>query len=307
MNLRHWYLNMSRASDSALVAFAGRRIQVAEIAADAGNADDAGLFVHQVIHGFGVQVFFFHQEGDDRRIDVAAAGAHAEAGQRRQAHRGVDAAAVLDGSDRRTVAQMAGDDLQAVIRLAEDLGRPARHIAVRGAVEAVFADAELLIQIIGQGVHVGLGRHGLVESRIEDGDLGNAGHGFLAGFDAGHVRRIVQRRQIEAGADRPLDFRCDQDGGGEFLTAMDDPVADGIDLAHALEDAVFVRGQDGQDSLDRNLVVGHVDRQGDGFAAVAVVLDQRVVQADAFSEALGQDFAGCGIRAAGISAKSCRH
>ena len=87
-------------------------------------------------------------------------GAHHKAIERREAHGGVHGHAVVDGGDGAAVAQMAGDELE-VLQAARPCTAAARSadVAVRGAVGAVLADGVLLVQLVGQGVHVGLRRH----------------------------------------------------------------------------------------------------------------------------------------------------
>ena len=90
------------------------------------------------------------------RVDVAAARAHDQALERRQAHGGVDRPAVLDGRDRGAVAEVAGDEVRVLGRPRFSISTARRgHVAVAGAVEAVAADAVLLVQLVGQAVEVG--------------------------------------------------------------------------------------------------------------------------------------------------------
>ena len=77
---------------------------------------------------------------------------------------------------------MAGDELQLLRRLAQHGGGPLGDILVAGAVEAVAADLVLLIELIGQGVDIALGGHGLVESGVEHTHHGHTGHDLLAGL-----------------------------------------------------------------------------------------------------------------------------
>ena len=88
---------------------------------------------------------------------------------------------------------MAGDQLQLLGLLAQHGGSPAGDILVGGAVEAVAANLVLLIVFIGQGVHIGLGGHRLVEGGVKHSHLGHVGtHHVHAGLDAGDVGGVVQ-------------------------------------------------------------------------------------------------------------------
>ena len=72
---------------SPFVAFTGSFSEVAEVAGNAGNTEDTGLFVHQFVHIFRRKVMVVHDVEDDSRVDIAAARAHEDAGQGSKAHR----------------------------------------------------------------------------------------------------------------------------------------------------------------------------------------------------------------------------
>ena len=185
---------------------------------------------------------------------------------------------------------MAGDDLQLFDGLAHQLGAAGGDIAVRGAVEAVAADAVLLVIIIGDRVHIGLSGHGLVESSVEHGDHRDVAHNGLAGVDAGDVGGVVQRSEGDALFDRLHDLVVDQHGGGKLLAAVDDAVTDGVNLLHRAYNAVFLARQLVDDSGDRLGVRGH----GDVFVEDRLVAYERAVlemavDADALAKALGHD------------------
>ena len=55
----------------------------------------------------------------------------------------------------------------------------ARHELVRGAVGAVAADVIFFVLLERQGIHICVGRHGLVEGGVENHDLGNVRQNFL--------------------------------------------------------------------------------------------------------------------------------
>ena len=91
---------------------------------------------------------------------------------------------------------MTGNDLGALGLHAQELQGASADIAVRGAVETIAAHAVLLVQLIGDGIHIGLGGHGLVESGIKDTYLRQTGHEFLHGIDTLQVGRVVQGSQV---------------------------------------------------------------------------------------------------------------
>ena len=231
-----------------------------------------------------------HDQGNGR-VDVAAARAHDQALQRREAHGGVDGDAVLDGGHRGAVAQVAGDDLQLFQLLAHGLGPLLGHVEVRGAVEAVAADLVLAVVFVGQGVDVGLFGHGLVKGGVEDPGHGDAGQDLLAGLDAGDVGRVVQRRQRDALLEGGEHGLGDGHGAVELLAGVHHAVADGEDLAFVLDDAGLGVGEVADDQLDAVLVVGDV--AGDDVLLLAlVVVQHRALDADPLQQALGQDLAG---------------
>ena len=75
------------------------------------------------------QLLLAHDVQQDRGIEVAAAGAHDQALEGREAHRGVDGPAAADGRHRAAVAEVAGDEAQARRRrvAAQQRGQAARR------------------------------------------------------------------------------------------------------------------------------------------------------------------------------------
>src|SRR5262244_2676670 len=78
---------------------------------------------------------------DDARIDVARSGAHHEPLERRESHRRVDRAAVLDRRGRATASEMQGDDRRGRLGPARQGAVAGEYRAIRDAVEAESADA----------------------------------------------------------------------------------------------------------------------------------------------------------------------
>ena len=90
---------------------------------------------------------------------------------------------------------VAGDQLQLLGLLAQHAAAGRRHTC-GGAVEAVAANLVLLIVFIGQGVHIGLGGHRLVEGGVEHGHLGHVlAHDGRCRRDAGDVGGVVEGGQ----------------------------------------------------------------------------------------------------------------
>ncbi len=120
--------------------------------------------------------------------------------------------------------------------------------------EAVAADLQALVVLVGQSVHVGLFGHAHAEFGVENGNVGNAFKEGFAGLDAGEVRRIVERAEGEAVLDDLLHLLVDEHRLGHGLAAVEHAVANGVDLVLALDDALFGVGEQGDDELDGFLV-----------------------------------------------------
>ena len=176
----------------ALVALGGCVVKIAEVGGNARNAQNAGLLIEYVEHLVNADAVLVHDKLDNACVQIAAACAHGEADQGSEAHGGVNALAAVDSGDGAAVAHVAGDDLQLFDGLAHQLCAAAGNIAVRGAVEAVAADAVVFVVLIGNCVHVSLAGHGLVESGVEHCNHGNISHNVAAGVDADDVCGVMQ-------------------------------------------------------------------------------------------------------------------
>ena len=136
-------------------------------------------------------------------IDVAGARAADDAGNRRHAHRRVEALAVADRGDGRAVAEMRDDQLFRHVRL-----QLVNDRLVRDAVEPVAAHAHR--EVLFRQRHAGRDfRHGAMEVGIEHGEVGNAGKEAqsLAHDVDGDGR--VQRREGGVAVDLVDQFRRD--------------------------------------------------------------------------------------------------
>ena len=297
----------------AVVALGSGGVEIAEVGADAGDAEHAGLLVEDVEHLVDADAVLVHDELDHAGVEIAAASAHRQADQRGEAHGRVDALAAVDRADGAAVAHVAGDKLELFDGLAHELGAAGGHVAVARAVEAVAADAVIPVIFIRNGVHIGLSGHGLVERGVEHGDHRHVvAHDGAAGVDAGDVGGVVQRGERRALLERGHDGVVDFDRAGELLAAVDDTVADGVDLLHGGDHTVLGAGQLVDDRGDGLGVGGH--RQvfvKDGLAADERGVLEVAVDADALAQTLGQDVFGLHVdqlilqgRAAGIDDKN---
>ena len=188
---------------------------------------------------------------------------------------------------------MAGYELQLLGGSAHDLGAVTGDKAVGGAVEAVAADAVVLIVFIRYGVHIGLARHGLMKSGVKHCDHRHVAHDGLACFDAGEVRGVVQRAEGDALLDSVHDRSVNENGLRELLTAVEHAVTDSVYLAHGGDNAVLGAYELVDRCGDSLGMRGH----GDIRFKNLLVADQRgvlemTVNADALAQALGHDLFG---------------
>ena len=97
--------------------------QFAEVGGDAGQAEHAGSTVEQVLHLRGGHALLVQQVQDHRRVQLAASRPHRQAVERREPHRGGDAAPGPQATERGAVAEMGDDHAP--------LGDPWRGLAAR--------------------------------------------------------------------------------------------------------------------------------------------------------------------------------
>ena len=172
------------------------------------------------------------------------------------------------------VAQVDGDAVDRVLVDPEHFGRTASHVAVARAVESVAADAELLVELVGQRVGVGdFGNRG-VKGGVEAGDLRNVGQFVHGRPNAREVRRIVQRRQVGETLDRGDHFRRDQDRTGELLAAVDHAMPDRADLLGGFQDSVRP-GQRFENQGHAFLVVGNLALQPAHLVGIVMLAGRR--------------------------------
>ena len=168
-------------------------------------------------------------------IDAPGACRHDEALDRREAHRRVDGATAVHGRERGAGAEVAADHPQLLRGPAEELGRAARGVGVREAVEAEAAERVPLAPLARQGVRRRGVREVAVERRVE------AGHGRNVrehGGDGGHrVERggLVQRRERRELPQCFGDLGVEPHGSGEPRAAVDHAVRDRVGAAQAVE------------------------------------------------------------------------
>ena len=152
---------------------------------------------------------------------------------------------------------MAGDDLGAFLGDAEELEDAGADVAVAGAMETVAAHAMLLVELVGQGVHVGVVGHGLVEGGVEDAHLREVGQQGLNGVYAFDVGGVVERCQVVAGLEVTHHLGGEDDTLGELLAAVHHAVAYGAELMEVAQHGVLALGEDLEDELHAGGMLGH--------------------------------------------------
>ena len=147
---------------------------------------------------------------------------------------------------------------------------------------------QLVANILGQSVSLGDLGHVEVESGVIDRDVGQVGILLQAVLDNVGLGVVVQRRQRGDLADLGENVLVDEGGIAEVPTALNDTVADALDL-----DAVGLKVL--QDDLDGDLVVGELDVLGHLLGAVGSVGEGAAGKADALAGALCGHLVGLGI------------
>jgi hypothetical protein len=129
------------------------------------------LAIEQVVQLLAAERARPDQVQQDAGIQVAGTRTHHQAFERRHAHAGVDAATVLDCSDARSIAQMAGNDPQLFRRHPQLGGHSVHHMRVTDAVETVATNAETPAQVSRQRILTCPIRQRRVIRSIENGHM----------------------------------------------------------------------------------------------------------------------------------------
>ena len=124
--------------------------------------------------------------------------------------------------------------------------------------ETVATDAVLLVEFVGNGIHISLGRHGLMESSVEDTHLGQSWHQFLHGVHALQVGGVMQRSQIGTFLEG-LEHLVGKDNRlVELLSAVHHAVTHGINFRQVLNHANLGIGEQREDELHALCMLGDV-------------------------------------------------
>ena len=154
--------------------------------------------------------------------------------------------------------------------------------------EAVAAHVPFLVELVGHGIEVGVGRHGGVERIVEHGDLRHIGHEVVHGAYAAQVSGVVDGCQVAEALDAVFHFFGDDAAFLEEVAALHDAVAYGVDFVEAFDGSVFVAEQGLEHKVHAFLVVGHVVHEHFLLAVGQSEFQECLVEADALNAALGE-------------------
>ena len=261
---------------------------VAEVAAAATHASQTRLLVEQVAQPVGVQSQLVHQEGDCAGVDVTRASAHHQSLERCETHAGVHTATILHGSDAGTISDVAGNDTLALGLHAKKFADTLRDITMAGAVKTIATHAILLIEFIGQRIHICIVGHRLMEGSVEDTHLRDVGQDSLDGIHALDVGRIVQRCQVIACLEGLHHLGRQEHALVEAFAAMYHAMPHGAELMHIPENGILAVGEHVEYPLYASRVLG------DGLRHLVLLAvqfhgDKRVGQAYLLDAATGDD------------------
>ena len=126
-----------------------------------------------------------------------------------------------------------------------------------------------------------------MESGVEHGHHGDVAEHLAGGLDAQDACGVVQGSQRAQVVDGLDDLGGDEAALLELLAAVDDAVADGVDLGNAVNDLACAGGHLLHD-LGECLGVGGEDCRGGSLGAVGLVSDHAALHANALAQALAQ-------------------
>ena len=167
------------------------------------------------------------QMQDHTGVNLATAGAHGQAIQRRKPHRGTDTLALGNRAHRRPVAQMRHHQTPFVqIRVAGF--DKAGDVIVAEAMKPIPPDA-LVVKRARQGKGVIDPWMAAMKRGVKTADLNRARKGHARSLDPGEVMGLVQRGQRVVPGERLNHITGQMHRRGERCTAVDDPVPDPFD------------------------------------------------------------------------------
>ena len=175
-------------------------LEAAHVGFPPGERSEAGLAIEEGFESVGVEAVVAHEKDEDAGVEVSGAGGHGDAAGGGESHAGVDGAAVEDGGEAGSVAEVS----------ARRRGRDLRTEAVKDgfvgeAVEAVSLDAFVVDRSGGDsGRRSPAWWRGRRCRSRRTAALGEEGFGFADERERGGN---VQRGEVECGFERGEDLR----------------------------------------------------------------------------------------------------
>jgi hypothetical protein len=213
----------------------GAREEIAHVVAHPRYSEQTRLLVEDRLDLADRQPQPLKEIEDDARIQGARPCAHAQAVERGEPERRVDAPGVLHRAQAGAAAEVR-DDHPAVGDVGCDVRQGRRDVFVRQPVKTVALHAG--------AANLARQRHELrdrglpaMEAGVEAGDLRNAGQIRADGFDRGEVVRLMQRRERDQRPQILEDLRRHDRRPEELRPAVHDPMADAEDAGAAVAGA----------------------------------------------------------------------
>ncbi len=189
---------------------------------------------------------FVHNEGNNTCINITGTGSHDQSFKRRKSHGGVNGFSVLYSSHGGPVSKVNGDNpLPADINL-QDLTGSFADIVMTGPVITIFSYAVFFIQRIRDGIHIRIGRKGLVKGCIKNRYLGCARYQHFNGVYSFKISRVMKGCNFTKPFHLSLDFIGNQHTGAESFPSVYHTVTDCINFGKLADTTVSFTGDDTQ-------------------------------------------------------------
>lgn len=153
---------------------------------------------------------------------------------------------------------MAGDDSLRFDVAPEILAHALRYISVAGSVKTVTANVVFRIQVIGNGIEIGIVGHRAMECVVEHADLRRLRHQCIHGPESAQMTGVVNRSKVAKFLYSCLYLLIDDDAVAEFVASLHDSMAYGIYLVKALDSADFRIEKTLEHEVYALFVIGHI-------------------------------------------------
>lgn len=174
----------------ALISGIGSFLDVSQVIADTGDTKESSP-LRQAIQNLIQRKSFLLQERNDKGVDVATAVGLNYAHLQGDTEAGINALAVVDGTQRTAAAQVTGDSLAGG---SIHIGKRLSHIAMGSAVISQALDAIFFIPLPGNAIDTSFQRDSLMESCLKSTHQHSVGCQLLKLEDSLQIRFIVGRR-----------------------------------------------------------------------------------------------------------------